>query len=103
MTDGELKFTEPLFPSDKDTKNSLRIKLETLIKDSEYNIGLTRGMFSREAGYNDAVWNYDANKWWSGGNDPTATSMEDIIEEAGEARGQQGGPNKPFTAESIEE
>jgi len=62
MTDGELKFTEPMFPSDKDTRESLMIKLQTMLTDANFNISLTRKMFSAEAGYNDKVWGEDATK-----------------------------------------
>ena len=110
MTDGELKFTEPLFVSDKDTADSLRVKLNTLLDDAKYNISLTRGMFSKEAGYNDAVWNYDPSKFWSpvdNQGNTTATSVEDIIKEAGEARGGQGpgtsgAESEPFDENTIE-
>ena len=56
MTDGELKFTEPMFVSPHDTADSLRVKLETLLADASYNLELTHNMFSAEAGYNDKVW-----------------------------------------------
>ena len=111
MTDGELKFTEPLFVSDKDTADSLRVKLNTLLDDAKYNISLTRGMFSKEAGYNDAVWNYDPSKFWSpvdNQGNTTATSVEDIIKEAGEARGGQGpgtsgAESEPFDENTMEQ
>ncbi|SVE00268.1 uncharacterized protein METZ01_LOCUS453122 [marine metagenome] len=108
MTDGELKFTEPMFPSDADTKDSLRIKLETMLTDANYNLSLTKGMFSREAGYNDAVWNYDPNKWWSGGNDPTATNIDEILKKSEVVKEEGAGlvapqtSSEPFTEETME-
>ena len=90
MTDGELKFTEPLFVSDKDTPASLRIKLETLLTDANFNLGLTRNMFSKGAGYNDAVWGDDATKWWN----------EDGTRKAGSEEDDQKG--KPTTAADLE-
>jgi len=56
MTDGELKFTESMFPSNGDTLESAKIKLQNLLRDSKFNLNLIHGMFSEEAGYNDAVW-----------------------------------------------
>ena len=90
MTDGELKFTEPMFPSDKDTKQSLMIKLETMLTDANFNIGLTRNMFSKGAGYNDAVWGDDATKWWN--EDGTRKAVSEDDEEKG----------KPTTAADLE-
>ena len=55
MTDGELKFTESLFPSPQDTLSSVRIKLKTLLDDARYNVNVTRGMFSEDAGYNSKI------------------------------------------------
>jgi hypothetical protein len=55
MTDGELKFTESLFPSPQDTLSSVRIKLQTLLDDARYNVNVTRGMFSEDAGYNSKI------------------------------------------------
>jgi len=55
MTDGELKFTESLFPSPQDTLSSVRIKLKTLLDDARYNVNVTRGMFSEDAGYNPKI------------------------------------------------
>ncbi len=60
MTDGELKFTESMFPSNGDTLKSAKIKLQNLLRDSEFNLNLIHGMFSAEAGYNDAVWSAKA-------------------------------------------
>ena len=56
MTDGELRYTEPLFVSPTDNADSLKVKLEVLIANSQANIDITHNMFSAEAGYNDAVW-----------------------------------------------
>jgi len=77
MTDGELKFTEPLFVSDKDTATSLKVKLQTLLTDANFNLGLTRNMFSKGAGYNDAVWGDDATKWWNEDGTRKAGSEDD--------------------------
>lgn len=89
MTDGELKFTEPLFVSDKDTATSLKVKLQTLLTDANFNLGLTRNMFSKSAGYNDAVWGDDATKWWN--------------EDGTRKKESEGTPTEqtPFTKESI--
>ena len=57
MTDGELKFTESLFPSPQDTLTSVRKKLQTLLKDAKYNVSITKNMFTEEAGYNPNVFN----------------------------------------------
>ena len=57
MTDGELRFTESLFPSPQDTLTSVRTKLETLIADAKYNVSITKNMFTEEAGYNPNVFN----------------------------------------------
>jgi hypothetical protein len=56
MTEGELRFTEPMFVSPHDTPESLRVKLETLLEDATFNMGLTQRMFSEEAGYNASLW-----------------------------------------------
>ena len=57
MTDGELRFTESLFPSPQDTLTSVRKKLQTLLKDAQYNVSITKNMFTEEAGYNPKVFN----------------------------------------------
>ena len=57
MTDGELRFTESLFPSPQDTLTSVRKKLQTLLKDAKYNVSITKNMFTEEAGYNPKVFN----------------------------------------------
>ena len=56
MTEGELRFTEPMFVSPHDTPASLRVKLETLLADATFNMDLTQRMFSEEAGYNASLW-----------------------------------------------
>jgi hypothetical protein len=62
MTDGELKFTESMFPSNGDTLESAKIKLQNLLRDSKFNLNLIHSMFSAEAGYNDAVWSEKVEK-----------------------------------------
>jgi len=61
MTDGELKFTESMFPSNGDTLASAKIKLQNLLRDSKFNLNLIHSMFTEEAGFNDAVWSEKGN------------------------------------------
>ena len=61
MTDGELKFTESMFPSNGDTLKSAKIKLQNLLRDSKFNLNLIHNMFTKEAGFNDAVWSEKGN------------------------------------------
>ena len=61
-----------------------------MLTDANFNIGLTRNMFSKGAGYNDAVWGDDATKWWN--EDGTRKAVSEDDEEKG----------KPTTAADLE-
>ena len=85
ITEGELKFTKAIFPEDEDTLTSVRVKLQTLLEDAKYNISVTKGMFSEDAGYNPKVFDIT----------PVYKNGEFIFIQKGSMGGESSGSTPP--------
>jgi len=85
ITEGELKFTKAIFPEDEDTLTSVRVKLQTLLEDAKYNISVTKGMFSEDAGYNPKVFDIT----------PVYKNGEFIFIQKGSMGGESSGSTTP--------